>query len=181
MREGAERAVAARKGNRSLFFIICSGILVVSGSCATGDHQMPQEELRTPPGYATWKQQFEALDQQVTATGDRYAQEHSIEALRAYELAVRAYLDHGFALYRAYFDQRHTVAGSEIIAMIRPYLETTANRLMDVAEEYVKHQSVATANAIATEIINRYTDLPLTGVQQRAETLLFQHRYRRDF
>lgn len=154
------------------------------GACATGlaDRSAVQEQrLRTPEGYAEWKRRFETLDRDMVAAREHYLRENSMAALHGYELAVREPLDHGFELYRAYAHDRNNPASKEILTIIVPYLDQVSNRLMDVAEEYVKHRSTSNGTAIASEIVNRHTDLPLLSAQRRAETLLFNHRYRRDF
>lgn len=156
-------------------------IAAVGVACTTDPRQAPalsEEYVRTPEGYAEWKTQNGQLNQTMQAARDRYVREDSLDALKTYEQSVRDLLDHGFVLYRSI----HVDSSSrEILDTLVPYLDRVSNTLMDVAEEYVKHRSTAMGNEIANKIITSYTDLPLLSAQQRANTLLFQNRYRRDF
>jgi hypothetical protein len=156
-------------------------IAAIGVACTTDPRRAPalsEEYVRTPEGYAEWKTQSGQLNQTMLAARDRYVREDSLDALKTYEQSVRDSLDHGFVLYRSI----HADSSSrEILDTLVPYLDRVSNTLMDVAEEYVKHRSTAMGNEIANEIITSYTDLPLLSAQQRANTLLFQNRYRRDF
>jgi hypothetical protein len=156
-------------------------IAAIGVACTTDPRRAPalsEEYVRTPEGYAEWKTQSGQLNQTMLAARDRYVREDSLDALKTYEQSVRDSLDHGFVLYRSI----HADSSSrEILDTLVPYLDRVSNVLMDVAEEYVKHRSTAMGNEIANEIITSYTDLPLLSAQQRANTLLFQNRYRRDF
>ena len=155
--------------------------IAVAVACTTDPRRAPafsEEYVRTPEGYAEWKTQSGQLNQTMQAARDRYVREDSLDALKTYEQSVRDSLDHGFVLYRSI----HADSSSrEILDTLVPYLDRVSNTLMDVAEEYVKHRSTAMGNEIANEIMTSYTDLPLLSAQQRANTLLFQNRYRRDF
>lgn len=151
--------------------------------CSTPTADRPpvdMQRLQTPEGYTEWKQRFDGLSQKVVEAKERYVQESSLAALQAYEVIVRESLDHGFAFYRAYRQDQQGTLAKETIATIIPFLNTMANMLMDVAEEYAKQQNPATGTSIAAEIITHYTDLPLLSAQLRAQTLLFEQRYRQD-
>lgn len=136
------------------------------------------ERLQTPEGHQEWEQQFHRLEAQLTVAKDRYAHERTLESLRLYELAVRASLAHDLVFYRAYSNGRPRSSDGEAVDFILPVLKATIDRLMDVAEEYVKQENRATARAIAGEVLTQYEDLPGVGTQQRANVLLFQYRGR---
>lgn len=156
-------------------------IAALAVACAADPRRasaLSEEYVRTPEGYAEWKTQDDALNQAMQAAQNQYVQAASLNTLKTYEQSVRDSLDHGFVLYRAI---QGDSSARKILDALVPYLDSVSNRLMDVAEEYVKHRSTAMGNAIANEIITSYTDLPLLSAQQRANTLLFQNRYRRDF
>ncbi|TAJ07324.1 MAG: hypothetical protein EPO61_15315 [Nitrospirae bacterium] len=147
-------------------------------ACSTGPMSGPHaERLRTPEGLAEWNQQELSLRGEVRATADQYGRAKSLDALQSYEKSVRAFLDHGFALYRAYRAARLDPPPDLI-----PSLEQRTAWLMDVAEEYIKLGSVAMGEGIAADVVHDYSDLPvLAPAQRRAEAVLMRYRYRQDY
>ena len=138
---------------------------------------LPAEMLRTPEGIAEWQREEEALKKTVRATLEQYKREDSLKSLREYEAAVRDYLDHGFGLYRAYRDSPLTLPDNLIAS-----LEQRTGLLMDVADEYIKHGSLAVGEGIASDVVHNYSDLPvLAPAQRRAEAVLLRYRYRQDY
>lgn len=133
------------------------------------------ERLRTPEGYAEWNQHFEELDRDVAAAKDAYARAESIRTLEHRERAVRAALDQGFLLIRAYSQEEPTPAERDILAGLIPDLNRMAHEFMDVAEDYVRQQNLETGTALAMELIIRYQELPLLAPQLRAQTLVFEY------
>lgn len=152
---------------------------------ASGDSVPAYQMLRTPDGYGKWYQRFLALNWDMLAAQAKYEREKSPDALRVYELAVQKCLDHSAALYWAYQYDNHPTAPNKDIAatieVISPYLNTMANRMMNVAEEYVKQGYTAAGTAIAAHLVTHYPDIALRSVRERAEGLLVQHRYQRDW
>jgi len=135
------------------------------------------ERLRSSEGLAEWQQQEAALKGELRGTSERYGREGSLAVLQTYEKAVRSYLDHGFALYRAYRS-----AHQEPPADLVPSLEQRTALLMDVAEEYIKQGSLAMGEGIAADVVHNYSDLPtLAPAQRRAEAVLLRYRYRQDY
>ncbi len=132
--------------------------------------------MLTAEGTARWQQEDTALRDALHAVTEHYWQEQdpSIEVLQDYEKAVRAYLDHGFRRYQAYLSAKHA-APPELLSS----LEQRAQRLMDIAEEYIRHGSLPMGEGLASEVLHTYSDLPTMGpAQHRAEALLREYRYR---
>ena len=135
------------------------------------------ETLKTPERFAAWKQREEDLLEEVLATRKSYKQEDSLDTLKGYEGSVREYLDHGFELYRNYRDTNHTFPPGLVSS-----LEQRTSLYMDVADEYIKHGSIAVGESIAAVVVRDYSDLPtLAPAQRRAEAVLLRYRYRQDY
>lgn len=147
-------------------------------ACSSGTFGGPQAaHLRTPEGLSEWQQEEKILRASVHSAYDRYGRGISLDALQGYEKAVRTYLDHGFALYRAY-RSAHFEPPPDLI----PSLEQRTAWLMDAAEEYIKQGSPVVAESIAADVVHDYSDLPvLTPAQRRAEAVLMRYRYRQDY
>lgn len=163
-------------GNPSGVFLAGAvwGIVACSAGSLGGPYA---ERLRTPEGLAEWNQQEMSLRGEVRAAADRYGRAASLEALQSYEKSVRTFLDHGFALYRAY-RTAHLEPPPDLI----PSLEQRTAWLMDVAEEYIKLGSLAMGEGIAADVVHDYSDLPvLAPAQRRAEAVLMRYRYRQDY
>lgn len=108
---------------------------------------------------------------------DRYRREDTLETLQGYEQAVREYLEHGFTLYRSFKEAKRDLPDD-----LLPSLERRTAQLMDVADEYIRHGSLAMGEGIAGEVVNSYSDLPvMTPAQRRAEAVLMRYRYRQDY
>lgn len=157
---------------------LCAIMGLMLQACAGGQHNgLAAEALLTPEGFATWEREEAALKGNMLAAKESYKQAGSLDALKGYEGAVREYLDHGFALYRAYQDV-HRPFPPDLVSS----LEQRTNLLMDVADEYVKHGSTAVGESIASEVVRNYSDLPVMApAQRRAEALLLRYRYRQDY
>lgn len=148
-------------------------------ACATGQHNgvSAEEALLTPEGFATWQQGEDTLKGKILAAQESYKQGGSLDALKVYEGSVREYLDHGFALYRTYQDTHRTLPTGLVAS-----LEQRTNMFMDVADEYIKHGSIAVGESIASDVVRNYSDLPVMApAQRRAEAVLLRYRYRQDY
>lgn len=144
-------------------------------------HHVPPEPasdaLRTPEGLAQWEQEDGRLKEVLQQTYARYQREDGLEQLQDYERAVRAYVDHGFDLYRAYRGSR-LAPSAELLSS----LDRRTALLMDVADDYIRHGSVAMGEGIASDVIHEYSDVPvLAPAQRRAEAILLHYRYRQDY
>ena len=167
---------------------VLRSLLVVSTMCAitglllqacAGAHSsgVSAETLRTAEGLATWQRGEETLNGKMLAAKETYKQGGSLDALKGYEGSVRDYLDHGFALYRAYRDTNHTFPADLVSS-----LEQRTNIYMDVADEYIKQGSIAVGESIASDVVRNYSDLPVMApAQRRAEAVLLRYRYRQDY
>lgn len=153
-------------------------LLCEMAACTTnwgGGQQAAQ--LRTPQGLADWQRQETSLKEEVKKAYGRYEKDASLDALQSYEQAVRAFLDHGFMLYRVY-RSAHLEPPPDLI----PSLEQRTAWLMDAAEEYIKLGSIAMGEGIAADVVHDYSDLPtLAPAQRRAEAVLMRYRYRQDY
>ncbi len=98
-----------------------------------------------------------------------------MEALRAYEKAIREYLDHGFTLYHAFRDSPYDLPQG-----FRRSLEHRTMELMDVADGYLKEGSIPVAVGISREVILKYNVGIMDRAQHRAEGILLEYRYRRN-
>ncbi len=147
-------------------------------ACSAGSFTEPQAaHLRTPEGLNDWQVRENALRGDLRTASDRYGHEASLDALQGYEKAVRTYLDHGFALYRAY-KSAHLDPPPDLV----PSLEQRTASLMDVADEYIKQGSPTVAEGIAADVVHNYSDLPVFApAQRRAEAVLMRYRYRQDY
>lgn len=135
------------------------------------------DDLRTAEGLAQWEKEERAMQEAMQTARDRYERDPSLDVLQDYEKSVRAYLDHGFLLYRHYRATR-----LEPPAGLIPSLEVRTGSLMDVADQYIHHGSLAMGEGIASDVVHDYSDLPaLAPAQRRAEAMLLHHRYRQDY
>jgi hypothetical protein len=162
--------------------LLVSTLCTITGlllqSCASDQaNRVSAEALRTPEGFAAWEQGEEVLKGNMLAAGEAYKQGGSLDALKDYEGSVREYLDHGFALYRTYRDTNHAFPPGLVSS-----LEQRTNTFMDVADEYIKHGSIAVGESIASDVVRNYSDLPvMPPAQRRAEAVLLRYRYRQDY
>lgn len=167
-----------RTSERLLAGALCAVFIVLFQACTgldLGGHSA--ETLRTPEGLVQWQQREESLEKTMREALKRYQRDGSLQQLKSYEREVRAYLDNGFALYRAYLSSSLTLPDGLI-----PSLEHRTDLLMDVADEYIKHASVANGERIASNVIHDYSDLPVMApAQRRAEAVLLRYRYRQDY
>lgn len=146
-------------------------------ACSTGPSETYMAYLRSPQGLLEWQREDKALEQKVGIAEQQYQRDASIQALRAYEKAVRSHLDHGFSLYRSYSLSTRKAPIDDLV----PSLERREARLMDVANEYIKQGGTRLAEGIAEDLVHKYDDLPETSrVRQRAEALLFHYRYSKE-
>jgi hypothetical protein len=130
-----------------------------------------------PNGLQEWERSDGTLKEALLTAYGSYKRSPSLDALQGYERAVRAYLDHGFVLYRTY-----RAAHKDLPSNLLSSLQQRAGLLMDVADEYIEHGSLAIGEAIAVDVIHHYSDLPvLAPAQRRAEGVLLRYRYREDY
>lgn len=133
--------------------------------------------LQSPQGSAEWKSDEHRLAQSADAAAAEYRRVRTLDALPPYETAVRAYLDHGFILYRVL-----DATSSDFPKGFRTSLEDRAMELMDIADEYLKlGASDIIAVGIARDVIHKYSVERMDRAQQRAESILMQYRYRRNY
>jgi hypothetical protein len=165
---------------RSLFIVgaLCAMAGFLLQACAGGQPGgVSAETLQTAEGFAAWKQREEGLLEEMLAARKSYKREDSLDALKGYEDSVRGYLDHGFELYRTYRDTNHAFPPGLVSS-----LEQRTSIFMDVADEYIKHGSIAVGESIAAVVVRDYSDLPtLAPAQRRAEAVLLRYRYRQDY
>lgn len=156
--------------------LILIGALWAVAACHPSDSgSLQANQLQTAEGRTEWEQQEPSMLVTVRTAAERYKRVHSLDALQDYEKTVRAYVDHGFILYRGY-RAANLPPPSELTAS----LEKRTGLLMDVADEYIKQGSQAVAEGIASDVILEYSDLPGMGPsQRRAERLLQRYRYRK--
>ncbi len=159
--------------------ILCASVVFAAGGCVYGPSKdVAAEALRTPEGLAQWQRGDVALQGTVQAKQQDYQQATSLEVLKGYEAAVREYLDHGFELYRSYRTANNVGLPADLV----PSLERRTGLLMDVADEYIKHGSLAVGEGIAADVVHNYADLPVMApAQRRAEAVLMRYRYRQDY
>lgn len=162
----------------SIISALCASVMFATGGCTHGQSKdLAAEALRTPEGLAQWQREDGALQDAVQAKQKHYQEGTSLEVLQGYEAAIRVYLDHGFELYRSY-----RAANLTLPAGLVPSLEQRTNLLMDAAEEYIKHGSLAVGEGIAADVVHNYADLPaMAPAQRRAEAVLMRYRYRQDY
>lgn len=162
--------------------LIVSAFCAITGllfqGCAGGRLSAGMTEaLLTPEGFATWEREEATLKGNILATKESYREAGSLDALNGYEGAARAYLDHGFMLYRTYQDRGRAFPPDLISS-----LEQRTGIFMDVADEYIKQGSIAIGESIASDVVRNYSDLPVMApAQRRAEAVLLRYRYRQDY
>jgi hypothetical protein len=133
--------------------------------------------LHSSEGFEEWKKGEKELRDAAEVATENYRREGSMKALGAYDRAVHEYLDHGFALLRAYKAATFTLPPG-----LEASLEQRTNQLMDVADEYLKQGSEIVAVALSREVIHNYSDVErMDRAQRRAEGILFQYRYQRNY
>jgi hypothetical protein len=156
-------------------FILISLLWAVGACKPIGSGALQANQLQTAEGRTEWEQQEPSMLVTLRTAVERYKREHSLDALQDYEKTVRAYVDHGFILYRGY-----QAAKLQPPSELATSLEKRTALLMDVADEYIKQGSQAVAEGIASDVIHDYSDLPVMGPsQRRAERLLQRYRYRK--
>jgi flagellar biosynthesis/type III secretory pathway protein FliH len=155
-------------------------IVAAAGACSMGQ-MSPSVNVALPSSVEVWQQRLSGIEEKVETAKQQYEQAQSYEALQAYEDTARRSLEEGFALFREHRKKRSVAADEQVLVDVAASLNTLANDFIDVAEAYVKRHNEAAGSALAAEFITRYTDLPLLAASLRAETLLFETRYRRDF
>ena len=158
------------------FGFILIGLLWAVGACKPiGSGALQANQLQTAEGRTEWEQQEPGMLVSLRTVAERYKREQSLDVLQDYEKTVRAYVDHGFILYRGY-QAAKLQPPSELVAS----LEKRTALLMDIADEYIKQGSQAVAEGIASDVVHDYSDLPVMGPsQRRAERLLQRYRYRK--
>lgn len=113
----------------------------------------------------------------MDTAASRYRSSHTIEDLPEYDKALQECLDHGFTLHKVY-----EAADFDCPPILVRSLERRTNEFMDVADEYLKQGSEIIAVAIAREVILKYGDLKdMDRAQMRAEGILLQYRYQRNY
>ena len=157
--------------------VLASVILMMVSCVHDGANDTNATMLRTPEGLARWQHEDGIMQSRVQLKQKQYQQDMSLEQLKGYEITVREYLDHGFDLYRSYRSAK-LVLPAELV----PSLEKRTGLLMDVADEYIKHGSLAVGEGIAADVVHDYADLPtMAPAQRRAEAVLMRYRYRQDY
>lgn len=158
--------------------LICAGAALMTGGCIQSQSKdVAAEELRTPEGLSNWHRAESVMKSNVQVKQQQYLHDASLELLRGYEAAVREYLEHGFALYRE-FRTSNVALPADLVQS----LEHRTGLLMDVADEYIKHGSLAVGEGIAADVVHNYADLPaMAPAQRRAEAVLMRYRYRQDY
>lgn len=151
------------------------GLLSITVACAT--QQGPSADDFSAEGSANWTQHGEELAQTADAAGAEYRRLQTVAALRTYEVAVRTYLDYGFARYRAI-----DASSTEFPSGFRRSLEHRTSELMDIADEYLKQGiSDIVAVEIARAVVNEYNVGRMDHAQRRAEAMLDERRYQRNY
>lgn len=132
---------------------------------------------QSPEGSAEWKKDEKRFANTAKTAADEFQRAKTVEALTAYEKAVRDYLDHGFLLYRVL-----DASDSPFPKGFRTSLEDRALELMDIADEYLKMGvSDVVAVDIARTVIHKYSVGRMDRAQRRAEGILMQYRYQRNY
>ncbi len=136
--------------------------------------------VQSPEGAAEWKRSEEQLARAAAAKAYRRVQ--TIDALQAYEIAARAYLDHSFLLYRALDASSSEFPKGFRRFLERRALESRALELMAIADEYLKRGvSDILAVDIARAVIHKYSVGRMDRAQLRAEGILLHYRYQGDY
>lgn len=163
---------------RHLLVVILVGCIWAMAACTLGNQSSGQLAVyfQSPEGFAEWK----ITEVQLAATAEVAAKDYrsaqTMDTLKAYEKAVDAYLDHGFLLYKAFYN-----SSIDFPKGLRRSLEERALELMDIADEYLKlGGSNILAVAIAREVIHKYSVDRMDRAQHRAEGILLQYRYQRN-
>jgi hypothetical protein len=158
-------------------FVLAS--LWATAACALGEQSTGPlaDYLQSPQGSAEWKSTEQQLAQAADAAATEYRRIKTLDALRPYETAVRACLDHGFLLYRVL-----DASSSDFPKGFRSSLEDRASELMDIADEYLKlGANDVIAVGIARDVIHKYNVERMDRAQRRAEGILMQYRYQRNY
>lgn len=166
-----------RSAALSAFVLTCIAGFAGCMPAGTASYVRLAEYLHSPQGFEEWQRGEADLKQELDRAAERYRREHSMEALRTYEAAVREYLDHGRMLYQAY-----QAVGLPLPKGLERSLVERTDELMDIADAYLKQGSTAMGVGIAREVILKYTDIQkMTHAQRRAEQVLLKYRYRQDY
>jgi hypothetical protein len=163
---------------RAILLLLLSSFGALT-ACALGDQSTGQlaAYLQSPQGSAEWKSNEQRLAREADAAAAEYRRVRTLDALNPYETAVRAYLDHGFILYRVL-----DATSSDFPKGFRSSLEDRAVELMDIADEYLKlGVSDIIAVGIARDVIHKYSVERMDRAQRRAEGILMQYRYQRNY
>jgi hypothetical protein len=134
------------------------------------------EHLHSPEGFANWQSTEAQLAIATESARTEYNRVHTMESLRVYENAIREYLDHGFVLYHALSNSSYDLPRG-----LRQSLELRTMELMDVAEGYLKEGSTPVAVGIARDVILKYNVGRMDRAQHRAEGILMEYRYERNY
>jgi hypothetical protein len=134
------------------------------------------EHLHSPEGFADWQSTEAQLDTATESARTEYNHVHTMEALRVYEKAIREYLDHGFVLYHALRNSSYDLPRG-----LRQSLEHRTMEFMDVADGYIKEGSTPVAVGIAREVMLKYNVGLMDRAQHRAEGILMEYRYERNY
>lgn len=159
-------------------------VLIVALFCALSACALGQEGsgrlatyFESPEGSAEWKQTEAKLALEVETAGKEYRRKNTMDALQAYDKAVHASLDHGFLLYRVL-----GTSNAQFPTGFRRSLEGRALELMNIADEYLKlGANDIIAVGIAREVIHKYSVDRMDRAQRRAEDILWQYRYQRNY
>jgi hypothetical protein len=158
--------------------VLCLAALTTTISCGpNGSYAHLAPYLHSQGGFQAWQRGEGDLQKQVNSAADHYQQTHALQDLQVYEEAVRKYLNHGMTLYRVY-----TAVGYRLPKGLLPSLDRRTNKLMDLANEYLRQGSTPVAVSIAREMIINYGDLNVMNrAQLRAEDVLIKYSYQTDY
>lgn len=148
-------------------------------ACALGDQSSGRlaAYFQSPEGSAEWKKSEAELAHAADAAAQAYHRAQTVETLQAYETALRAYLDHGFLLYRVLY-----ASDAPFPKGFRRSLEDRTLELMNIADDYLKMGvSDVVAVEIARAVIHKYTVDRMDLAQSRAEGIMMKYRYQRNY
>ena len=164
--------------HRQTVTIVLIGLFVAIIACTSSreDYAKLAEHLHSPDGFADWQSTEAQLATSTESARTEYNRVHTMESLQVYEKAIREYLDHGFVLYHALRSSSYDLPRG-----LRQSLEHRTMEFMDVADGYLKEGSTPVAVGIAREVILKYNVGRMDRAQHRAEGILMEYRYQRNY
>jgi hypothetical protein len=164
--------------HRRTVTIVPIGLLLAIIACTSTPQNYVKlaEHLHSPEGFADWQSTEAHLATATESARTEYNRVHTMEALRVYEKAIEEYLDHGFVLYHALRNSSYDLPRG-----LRRSLEHRTMELMDVADGYIKEGSTPVAVEIAREVILKYNVGMMDRAQHRAEGVMMEYQYERNY